>query len=101
MVRSPGGVRPLRERTGRGARNDSPRPKSGGGGGGEGDTGAFWGPRGPASGEPVQDVRAGELARLGSRGGNPADRLGCGDFVVDRKSTRLNSSHRCISYAVF
>src|SRR5437763_10423576 len=22
-------------------------------------------------------------------------------FVVDRKSTRLNSSHRCISYAVF
>src|SRR5437763_5731671 len=23
------------------------------------------------------------------------------DFVVDRKSTRLNSSHRCISYAVF
>src|SRR5437762_5047040 len=24
-----------------------------------------------------------------------------GDFVKDRKSTRLNSSHRCISYAVF
>src|SRR5437762_8924667 len=24
-----------------------------------------------------------------------------GDHVVDRKSTRLNSSHRCISYAVF
>src|SRR5437879_10678133 len=23
------------------------------------------------------------------------------DFVRDRKSTRLNSSHRCISYAVF
>src|SRR5437879_10436338 len=22
-------------------------------------------------------------------------------YVVDRKSTRLNSSHRCISYAVF
>src|SRR5437879_9969861 len=22
-------------------------------------------------------------------------------FVLDRKSTRLNSSHRCISYAVF
>src|SRR5437879_10604054 len=22
-------------------------------------------------------------------------------FVIDRKSTRLNSSHRCISYAVF
>src|SRR5437879_8901606 len=24
-----------------------------------------------------------------------------GLYVVDRKSTRLNSSHRCISYAVF
>src|SRR5437763_2133648 len=24
-----------------------------------------------------------------------------GDFAQDRKSTRLNSSHRCISYAVF
>src|SRR5437763_13267375 len=24
-----------------------------------------------------------------------------GDGVLDRKSTRLNSSHRCISYAVF
>src|SRR5437764_12223608 len=23
------------------------------------------------------------------------------DFIPDRKSTRLNSSHRCISYAVF
>ena len=23
------------------------------------------------------------------------------DFDIDRKSTRLNSSHRCISYAVF
>src|SRR5437762_1837164 len=28
----------------------------------------------------------------------PADRLA---LSVDRKSTRLNSSHRCISYAVF
>src|SRR5437879_7769202 len=26
---------------------------------------------------------------------------GCGGIVGDRKSTRLNSSHRCISYAVF
>src|SRR5437764_7031924 len=24
-----------------------------------------------------------------------------GRYVLDRKSTRLNSSHRCISYAVF
>src|SRR5437764_4824502 len=28
------------------------------------------------------------------------DRLGH-DVTIDRKSTRLNSSHRCISYAVF
>src|SRR5437879_8685612 len=27
--------------------------------------------------------------------------LRCQRFVEDRKSTRLNSSHRCISYAVF
>src|SRR5437762_10058572 len=31
-------------------------------------------------------------------GGQPAFASGS---VVDRKSTRLNSSHRCISYAVF
>src|SRR2546430_2816227 len=32
------------------------------------------------------------------------DEIGClhfGDFTVDRKSTRLNSSHSQISYAVF
>src|SRR5437763_9107481 len=28
-------------------------------------------------------------------------RLGAGAATPDRKSTRLNSSHRCISYAVF
>src|SRR6476469_11100026 len=27
--------------------------------------------------------------------------LGSGAITLDRKSTRLNSSHRCISYAVF
>src|SRR5437879_8458882 len=27
--------------------------------------------------------------------------LGAGAILRDRKSTRLNSSHRCISYAVF
>src|SRR5437763_8230837 len=27
--------------------------------------------------------------------------LGAGHLMGDRKSTRLNSSHRCISYAVF
>src|SRR5438094_10120210 len=47
------------------------------------------------------------LFRSGGRG--PADRAGRGDrgaarrrdHHVDRKSTRLNSSHRTISYAVF
>src|SRR2546422_4547048 len=34
---------------------------------------------------------------LGPRGGRPARRL----RPADRKSTRLNSSHRYISYAVF
>src|SRR5437763_12813749 len=29
------------------------------------------------------------------------DREDCRKRAVDRKSTRLNSSHRCISYAVF
>src|SRR5437762_7081790 len=31
----------------------------------------------------------------------PIKRLGKFTFAEDRKSTRLNSSHRCISYAVF
>src|SRR5437763_13440407 len=40
----------------------------------------------------------------GARGtGAPGEalRTGCDEDRVDRKSTRLNSSHRCISYAVF
>src|SRR5437879_9567733 len=53
-----------------------------------------------------QFLRGGERLRpaLGQR---PGPRLGRrqepvrGDDLVDRKSTRLNSSHRCISYAVF
>src|SRR5437764_8034608 len=36
--------------------------------------------------------------RAQSRGHDPGGRGGGG---ADRKSTRLNSSHRCISYAVF
>src|SRR5437879_10651252 len=38
-----------------------------------------------------------------SRDVSSGDRPGCrsGGAVRDRKSTRLNSSHRCISYAVF
>src|SRR5437879_587265 len=35
-------------------------------------------------------------------GRRPRPRCRCGhEFASDRKSTRLNSSHRCISYAVF
>src|SRR5437764_9608819 len=37
------------------------------------------------------------LARRRRRGGDVEPRAG----ARDRKSTRLNSSHRCISYAVF
>src|SRR5437762_14311359 len=43
---------------------------------------------------------------FGCRLASPADARGsrcdrCRDGPLDRKSTRLNSSHRCISYAVF
>src|ERR1017187_6092243 len=33
--------------------------------------------------------------------GNRRNLMLTGDMLRDRKSTRLNSSHRCISYAVF
>src|SRR5437762_11049545 len=33
--------------------------------------------------------------------GNPHVTLDAHNIAIDRKSTRLNSSHRCISYAVF
>src|SRR5437879_4728735 len=39
-----------------------------------------------------------ENHRVGLQVGSAADRM---KVVIDRKSTRLNSSHRCISYAVF
>src|SRR5437762_9804305 len=41
---------------------------------------------------PKEEAKADELA---------ADLEKLGPTFVDRKSTRLNSSHRCISYAVF
>src|SRR5437763_9521418 len=44
-----------------------------------------------ATAAPVQVTRA----HLEATGGRAAAEMG------DRKSTRLNSSHRCISYAVF
>src|SRR5258708_17547181 len=37
----------------------------------------------------------------GERGDEPLPDLGKPDFHLDRKSTRLNSSHQIISYAVF
>src|SRR5258708_24020311 len=43
-------------------------------------------------------------AELDHRTNNVAFRLACGgisDIIRDRKSTRLNSSHQIISYAVF
>src|SRR5437762_10789659 len=45
------------------------------------------GDRGPAHARAMEDVRRGGRNRMDGR--------------RDRKSTRLNSSHRCISYAVF
>src|SRR5437879_11549991 len=47
----------------------------------------------------LPDLVAREPARLGELLGVDGDLLGQG--LGDRKSTRLNSSHRCISYAVF
>ena len=43
------------------------------------------------------------LAAWPEQGGrlSPLDRLGFDALVTDRKSTRLNSSHTVISYAVF
>src|SRR5437762_5497524 len=43
-------------------------------------------------------VRHGREARAGHEDADQVERI-CGG--QDRKSTRLNSSHRCISYAVF
>src|SRR5436189_2157162 len=47
----------------------------------------------------VDRHRRGEGPGVGLGLGDPRARLNVG--VEDRKSTRLNSSHRCISYAVF
>src|SRR5437879_10766137 len=59
------------------------------------------------SDRPVGGSRGGAAARRAAHGparppahdGQGIPRLPAG--AVDRKSTRLNSSHRCISYAVF
>src|SRR3712207_7278023 len=50
----------------------------------------------------AQEIGAGVVELAGGDPGQPATRLGRGHLhPVDRKSTRLNSSHANISYAVF
>ena len=55
---------------------------------------------------PKDETSIIKVIGVGGGGGNAVnhmynDGIKGVDFVVDRKSTRLNSSHRCISYAVF
>src|SRR5690625_6786339 len=42
-----------------------------------------------------------QTSRAGELGGNRRSTLNGGPYRIDRKSTRLNSSHVAISYAVF
>src|SRR2546427_2741867 len=53
-----------------------------------------------ARGEPIGRV-VGQLHGLGRRAERHRDQHGPEDLDLDRKSTRLNSSHSQISYAVF
>src|SRR5690606_42086491 len=55
------------------------------------------------SGDVLDDVPAGaDGAAVGEHGGHPDDEVAQGAVgLLDRKSTRLNSSHVKISYAVF
>src|SRR5690554_7395321 len=46
-------------------------------------------------------LKATEAVKEDMEKDTPMDRLICGDVGLDRKSTRLNSSHVRISYAVF
>src|SRR5437764_12478539 len=52
---------------------------------------------------PIFVRRVPRTAQVGAPGRAREARPGRGDrdVLADRKSTRLNSSHRCISYAVF
>src|SRR3712207_8326947 len=51
--------------------------------------------------QPPPAPRQGEVEHVVGQVADAADLLGEVDEVVDRKSTRLNSSHANISYAVF
>src|SRR5207244_11550459 len=53
----------------------------------------------PALGAFVLAPLGGDISA--ARGRHPAHDLGCREVLGDRKSTRLNSSHQIISYAVF
>src|SRR5699024_11459152 len=48
-----------------------------------------------------RDLVVGVGGELHPEGGVPGDGIGRGEFGVDRKSTRLNSSHVSSSYAVY
>src|SRR5437879_9477661 len=52
-------------------------------------------------GQPASHGSRSELACRGRRAWTLWFRVRARNMLVDRKSTRLNSSHRCISYAVF
>src|SRR3712207_7301646 len=52
-------------------------------------------------GDEEQDVRAGDCVVIPPGTPHHLRNTGDGPLVLDRKSTRLNSSHANISYAVF
>src|SRR5437879_2167900 len=54
-----------------------------------------------ARGDPPGGPRGPPRGRRRFGDGNPTEGAFGGAHALDRKSTRLNSSHRCISYAVF
>src|ERR1017187_8521 len=67
---------------------------------GGGDGGGLFGERGGEAAQGVAAAGCPGLAFEPGHGGDANPGL-VGELFLDRKSTRLNSSHRCISYAVF
>src|SRR5436189_6277766 len=55
----------------------------------------------PISERPLTGIGAGQFQNYNPPGRKEAWRETHNAPIQDRKSTRLNSSHRCISYAVF